>query len=143
MTPDPITVQDTGDVAEVAALLAEKGWKSLPVVRGRRLVGVISRSDVMRLLAITDEEIAAQVAEDFASLGRDDWRVMVRDGVAVVTGAAQGREARLARAIAETAPGVRHVVVEQPAAPLEPEDPTAWGERLALRNLRRLPPHSS
>lgn len=113
MTPDPVTVQENGDVGRVAELFAETGWKSLPVVRERRLVGVISRSDVIRALATPDVEIQRRITDEFVQIGRDEWHVDVAEGVVTLRGPEPGREARLAKAMAETAPGVRRVVVEQ------------------------------
>jgi CBS domain-containing protein len=111
MTPDPVTVQENGDVEQVAALLADTGWKSMPVVRGLQLVGMISRSDVLRALTTPDVQIQERVIDDLAEIGRDEWRVEVNEGVVTVHGPQPGRETRLATAIAETAPGVRRVVV--------------------------------
>ena len=49
MTADPRCVTPTTDSAEVAQLLARRGWKSLPVVDDEQhLVGVVSRSDILR-----------------------------------------------------------------------------------------------
>jgi CBS-domain-containing membrane protein len=116
MTPDPVTVQETSDVGHVADVLADTGWKSLPVVNGRRLVGVISRSDLLRALTTPDLAIEERVSDEFAQIGREEWHVEVAEGVVTLRGPMPGRETRLATAIAETAPGVRRVVVvEQPA----------------------------
>jgi CBS domain-containing protein len=114
MTPDPVTVQDNSDAGRVAGLLADTGWKSLPVVSGLRLVGVISRSDLLHALSTPDIEIEERIADEFALIGRDEWHVEVTEGVVTLRGPMPGREARLATAMAETAPGVRRVVVEQP-----------------------------
>ncbi len=54
MTVDPVTVGAHTDAARAAELMADMGWKSLPVVRDGQLVGVISRSDIMRALATPD-----------------------------------------------------------------------------------------
>ena len=114
MTPDPVTVQENSDAGRVADLLADTGWKSLPVVNGLRLVGVVSRSDLLHALATPDIEIEERIADEFAQIGREEWRVEVAEGVVTLRGPLPGREARLATAMAETAPGVRRVVVEQP-----------------------------
>nr|WP_255523835.1 CBS domain-containing protein [Terrabacter sp. MAHUQ-38] len=116
MTPDPVTVQETSDAGHVADLLADTGWKSLPVVNGRRLVGVISRSDLLRALTTPDVAIEERVVDDLARIGHEEWHVEVIEGVVTLRGPRPGRETRLAAAIAQTAPGVRRVVVvEQPA----------------------------
>jgi CBS domain-containing protein len=123
MTVDPVTVEAQSDAARAAELMADMGWKSLPVVRDRHLVGMISRSDVIRALATPDVEIQRTVASEFAQIGREDWTVEVVDGVVTLRDVAPGRETRLARAIAETVPGVRRVVVQDQNA-----DATGAGE---------------
>lgn len=113
MTPDPVTVQEHADVGRVAELLADTGWKCLPVVRGLQLVGVISRSDLLQALTTPDIVIQERIADDFDRIGREEWHVEVSQGVVTLRGPLPGRETRLATAMAETAPGVRRVVVEQ------------------------------
>lgn len=113
MTLDPVTVEAHSDASRAAELMADMGWKSLPVVNDRQLVGVISRSDVLRALATPDREVQQRIADEFAQIGREDWTVEVVDGVVTLRDVNPGREARLARAIAETLPGVRRVLVEE------------------------------
>ncbi len=81
------------------------------MVRGLQLVGIISRSDVLRALTTPDIEIEERVVDDLAQIGREEWTVSVTEGVVTVRGPLPGRETRLAKAIAETAPGVRRVVI--------------------------------
>src|ERR687886_2069953 len=47
MTPDPRTVGPDDDVHDAAHAIVETGHNRLPVVEGDRLVGVISRADVV------------------------------------------------------------------------------------------------
>jgi CBS domain-containing protein len=51
MTADPRTVGPDDDVSEAAHAIVESGHNRIPVVDGGRLVGVISRADVVRALA--------------------------------------------------------------------------------------------
>src|SRR5919199_5482292 len=51
MTPDPQTVGPDADVHDAARVIVETGHNRIPVVEGGRLVGVISRADVVRALA--------------------------------------------------------------------------------------------
>jgi CBS domain-containing protein len=112
MTPDPVTAQEGTDASQVAQLLADTGWKSLPVVDEQGvLVGMVSRSDVIRSLSTNDAEIWLHVVRDFAHLGREEWTAGVSRGVVTVSGVEPGSETRLACATAATAPGVRAVVV--------------------------------
>jgi CBS domain-containing protein len=51
MSADPRTVGPDDDVHEAAHVIVETGHNRIPVVDGGRLVGVISRADVVRALA--------------------------------------------------------------------------------------------
>jgi CBS domain-containing protein len=50
MTPDPVTVAPDADVREAARLIAERRHNRLPVVEHGRLVGVVTRLDVLEAL---------------------------------------------------------------------------------------------
>src|ERR687885_2012230 len=49
MTEDPVTVDPEASLAEAATVMAEERKKILPVVEGERLVGVITRMDILPL----------------------------------------------------------------------------------------------
>jgi CBS domain-containing protein len=51
MTPEPVTMRPTDDLADVAAVMLANGVRSVPVVEDGRLVGIISRRDVLRCVA--------------------------------------------------------------------------------------------
>jgi CBS domain-containing protein len=51
MTADPRTVGPDDDVQDAAHVIVETGHNRIPVVEGGRLVGVISRADVVRAIA--------------------------------------------------------------------------------------------
>ena len=55
MTPDPITVEADDSARKAARLIADRGHNRLPVLDSGRLVGVITRVDVLGALA-TEEE---------------------------------------------------------------------------------------
>jgi len=112
MSPDPVVAHEGSDVADVARVLADTGWKSLPVVDGdHALVGMVSRSDVIRELSTRDADIWLRVVRDLARLDRAGWTVSVSRGVVTVNGVRAGRDAQLVAAVAATGPGVRDVVV--------------------------------
>lgn len=111
MTPDPVTVLETADVAELGQLLADTGWKSVPVTRDKVLVGMVSRSDILRAMTTSDSAIRRHLTREFAELGRARWSVSVAEGEVTVAGTKGGREARLAQVMASAVPGVRRVVV--------------------------------
>ena len=51
MTPNPYTVSETATLSEVVQLMERHRIKRVPVVCGRRLVGIVSRTDLLRALA--------------------------------------------------------------------------------------------
>ena len=111
MNPHPMTVSESTDLAEAADLLTSTGVKSLPVLDEHgRVVGMVSRRDIIHLLARPDSEIEAELDDAFSRLGRD-WLVDVSGGVATVTGPVGAGEHGLAATLAETVAGVTAVVV--------------------------------
>lgn len=125
MTPDPVTVLESADVAELGQMLADTGWKSVPVTRERVLVGIVSRSDILRAMTTSDSAIRRHLTREFASLGRAHWSVSVTEGQVTVSGTNGGREARLAQVMASAVPGVRRVVVAGATVPSgAPDDPS-------------------
>jgi CBS domain-containing protein len=107
MTVDPLCVTAHADCADVALTLADTGWKSLPVVEGGgQLVGMVSRSDILRSLAVPDEVVAGAVRSAFDAAGHPEWRATVHSGhVTIDPVPAHLTEAALGTAA--TVPGVR------------------------------------
>jgi len=52
----PITVQAKAPVSEAARLLRENRISGMPVLDGEKLVGVVSESDLLRLLSVEEKE---------------------------------------------------------------------------------------
>jgi CBS domain-containing protein len=52
MTDEPVTITPEATLAETATLMAERRKKILPVIEGGRLVGVITRMDILTLHVI-------------------------------------------------------------------------------------------
>ena len=50
MTADPITVEPSTSIAEAARIIHDTGHNRLPVVEHGRLVGVVTRVDVLGAL---------------------------------------------------------------------------------------------
>ena len=109
MTPHPHTVREETDVAELARTFSQQSWKSLPVVRDGRLVGVVSRSDVVRALTRPDEDIRHDVSRAFARDGLPGWQATVTGGVVQISGATTPRERNLSASLAAAVTGVRRV----------------------------------
>jgi CBS domain-containing protein len=105
MSTHPVTVDEGTDLAVATELMTSSAIKSLPVVEHGRVRGVISRRDVIRVLARPDRRIEAEVDELFRQAGLD-WMVDVTDGVAVLDGPADEAERDVARALTRTVPGL-------------------------------------
>jgi CBS domain-containing protein len=136
MTRDVVTVTEDTDLGDVAALLEAKRVKRVPVLRDNRLVGIISRANLVRALGATkgaapregegdDRTIRARL---LAELGREEWAklwpedIIVRDAVVHFwLSSDESEEKKQAlRVAAETIPGVRGVeehVVPAPSMP--------------------------
>lgn len=97
MSAPVITVEEETPLREVAALMVRRGINRVPVLRQGRLVGIVSRADVLRALVRPDEELARAVRE---SLLHDLWvdvsrlRIEVRDGVVHLDGVVERRSER-------------------------------------------------
>ena len=50
MTPDPVTVGLETDIEEVAKLMVDKKYHTLPVVEGDKVVGIVGKEDVLKTL---------------------------------------------------------------------------------------------
>jgi len=50
MTEDLITVKEETDISEVARLMLNNNIKQIPVVDGSKLIGIVSRADIVKLL---------------------------------------------------------------------------------------------
>lgn len=111
MTAHPTTVTSTSDLAAAVDLMAETRLKSLPVVDGGTLVGMLSRRDVIRVMSRDDARIQAEVVDLVRAADRD-WLVVVDEGVASVRGPETPAEHDLARAVALSVPGVMGVHIE-------------------------------
>ena len=116
MTRDPRTTTESADVSDLIELFTTTSFKSLPVVRDGRLVGVVSRSDVIRALWRSDDELRDDVIAAFHDYGQDHWHISVEHGQVEVVGAGSAMERDVANAIARSVLGVRrvHVVVVEP-----------------------------
>jgi CBS domain-containing protein len=56
MTREVIAIAESTPVAEIAHMLETRGIKRVPVLRDDRLVGIVSRGDLIRLLAHDEEQ---------------------------------------------------------------------------------------
>jgi CBS domain-containing protein len=112
MSTHPVTVEPTTDVATAIDLMTTLNIKSVPVVGpDQRVLGMLSRSDVVRVFAQSDDELECQVDAVLTEVGLGDWLVAVTDGEVHLTGPADSPYRQTARAVAESVPGVVDVQV--------------------------------
>jgi CBS domain-containing protein len=111
MTRDVIALPEEADIADAGRLMLERRIKSIPVLRGRRVVGIVARRDLLEVLARSDEDIARDLEALLAAeLGSArPHRVTVRDGVVDLTGPSDPVDRRLAMLLARDVPGVLEV----------------------------------
>jgi CBS domain-containing protein len=111
MTREVVALPEGADAAEAGRLMLERRIKSIPVVQGRRIVGIVARRDLLKVLARGDEEIAG----DLRTLLEEElgppspYRVTVRDGVVELTGPPDPTVRRLATLLVRGVPGVVEV----------------------------------
>lgn len=129
MTTSVRTVPVAADVADVARLFVDDRLRSAPVLDGERLVGIVSRRDLLRSLVRPDPEIRADVLRLVEGYTQEPggWDVQVSDGVATVHRSsgvsvdAREREAvdSAVATLARTVPGVvaARVLSDVPGSP--------------------------
>lgn len=90
MTRDPITATEDASIAAAARLLSRHGIKRAPVCRNGVLVGIVTRSDLLRPYLRTDSEIRAEIEEGvlvrLLNVRPRDIRVSVHEGVVAIEG---------------------------------------------------------
>jgi CBS domain-containing protein len=123
MTPDPLTVTEETSLDEVVRTMEKRRIKRLPVVCGNKVVGIVSRANLIHALAgiarelmpttATDEAIRAQL---LTQLAKEPWApvalidVTVRNGVVELWGTiTEERQRQALAAAAENVPGVKAV----------------------------------
>lgn len=124
MTRDVVTIAPSARLVDAVSLMEKHHVKRLPVLEADRLVGLMTRSDLMRVIARTFAGKPAETAVDDESIrravvdeiSRQSWsgrgliHVSVHDGVVDLTGTVYDDGTRLAaRVAAENVPGVKSV----------------------------------
>jgi CBS domain-containing protein len=125
MTRDVVSAGEDTPLSEIAALLERRRIKRVPITRHGKLVGVVSRSNLIQALASavghgepatangSDREIRREVLD---RLGEQKWtdfgarNIIVSDGVVHVWGLVSSQaEHKALLALAEGVPGVKRV----------------------------------
>jgi CBS domain-containing protein len=122
MTPEPVTIGEDTPLEEIVQLMEKNNVKRLPVTRGNKIVGIVSRSNLLQAVASVAREIPDPTADDdhirnrvIDSLARNDWcpfglSVIVRDGIVHLSGVITEERSRQAAIVAaENVTGVNKV----------------------------------
>jgi CBS domain-containing protein len=125
MTTDPVTASEEDTLDSVVEVMERRHVKRLPVVKDGRVVGIISRANLMHALASLARERDeseqrarpddSQVRDNIlAELDRHNWaprvNVVVKNGIAELWGViTDDRERKAVIVAVENAPGVEHV----------------------------------
>jgi hypothetical protein len=136
MTREVIAVGEDTDLAEVATIMETKQIKRVPVLHDGKLVGIISRANLVRALAATPSAVVTAAESDdrairtklLTELNGRGWArvwpadIVVQDGVVHLWLSDDRAEAerQALRVAAENVPGVRRVeehTVPVPALP--------------------------
>lgn len=117
MTTTVVTATPDTHAAHLGKLMVERHLRAIPVVDGDRLVGIVSRVDVLRTIARDDEAIARGVAAHLAAAGRRRWDVEVADGVvSLACEGADETDRHVATVVAGCTPGVVGVRIRDEVA---------------------------
>jgi CBS domain-containing protein len=131
MTSPAITVSPHCSVAQAARLMSEHGINRLPVMKGDELIGIVTRTDLVKAFARSDAEIREEIKEDL--LRRTFWLeapelvIEVKRGAVRLTGKIDNRsDAELLERLTARVPGVVSV-----------EADLTWGVDNTTRKARR------
>ena len=117
MSQSVYTLTEHADAAAAARMMLRHNLKSVPVVAGDRVVGIVARRDLLRLIARSDDDIRAELEgrlkEELDALQR--LTVAVDGGVVTLDAAVSPLGRRLFEGLAGRVPGVVEVRTSQPA----------------------------
>ena len=111
MSSPAITIGPGRQVAEAARVMVERRVNRLPVVEDSRLVGVVTRADLVRAFVRSDEELGREIREDVAEsalwIDSDELEVDVDRGVVKLAGEVErSADAQLLERLTAAVPGV-------------------------------------
>jgi CBS domain-containing protein len=122
MTPEPFTVSEDTTLERIVELMEKNNVKRLPVTRADKIVGIVSRSNLLQAVASLAREIPDPTADDdhirnrvIDAIEKNDWcpfglSVIVRDGIVHLSGVITEERSRKAAVVAaETVTGVTKV----------------------------------
>jgi CBS domain-containing protein len=131
MTTGLVTADEDTPIERIAKAMEERGIRRVPVVRDGRLLGIVSRADLIRALLVPAAALAADAPDErirravLAAMQEQPWADAffifpdVQDGVVSFHGFCRNDEVKRAlRVLAEGIPGVKGVQVMAEKAPL-------------------------
>lgn len=139
MTSPAVTIHADAPVAGAARLMRQRGVKRLPVVdEAGRLVGIVSRGDLLAVFTRPDEEIRAEIVDEVIArillLDQRLFAVTVDDGIVTLCGQAEQRtDSILIERLAAKVDGVVNVHSELTYRRDDGYLPAPRGERTAGR----------
>lgn len=108
----PVTAMNAdADVVDVVSEMLDTSVRSMPIVDGGGLVGILTRRDLVRALARDDQAIATDVRHRLRRYGGPDrWSVEVHEGhVLIGDQFDDATDRHVATVLAEAVPGVTGV----------------------------------
>jgi CBS domain-containing protein len=117
MTSPAITIEASRSLHQAAGVMIERRVNRLPVVRDGRLVGIVTRADLVRAFVRSDEQLVRMIRDDVLRrtlwIDPDQFEVEVDDGVATIRGAVARRSTAgmIVRSV-ENVPGIVAVNAE-------------------------------
>jgi len=122
MTTSPLTITEDTALAEIVDLMEKNNVKRLPVMRDDKVVGIVSRANLLQAVASLARDVPDPTADDdhirkriIDALEKSDWcplglNVVVRDGVVHLNGIITEERSRQAAIVAaENVEGVKKV----------------------------------
>jgi osmotically-inducible protein OsmY len=97
-------------VLDVAVRMMSTRVRSIPIVDGDRLVGIVTRGDITSPSTTDDRTIAGTIRDRLANFGLlDSHRVMVSNGVVTISGRVDESDGAAMKTIAQAVHGVSEV----------------------------------
>jgi CBS domain-containing protein len=114
MTTPVVAMGPGTDVADLTKVLLDSRRRAMPIVDGSRLIGIVTRRDLVRVVARDDATIARDVRHRLAVYGGPNrWTVEVHRGVVSIGDRYDDETDRhVATALAQAVPGVVRAHVE-------------------------------
>jgi CBS domain-containing protein len=122
MTKSPLTITEDTALEEIVELMEKNNVKRLPVIRGDKVVGIVSRANLLQAVASLAREVPDPTADDdhirnrvIDAMEKNDWcpfglSVIVKDGIVHLSGVITEERSRQAAVVAaETVQGVKQV----------------------------------